>query len=241
MILARRWPLLLGAAVFLAGCASGTGSAGPAGTTQSRSAAPASSPAVAATPSPTAAPSPSVLPVAPGAGLLHQTMTRPTTTGPAFHALVADLWLAVQTGKPFLAHPAFFPVGAYQQVKAIYDPAADWRNRLWADFAVDVKAAHVLLGRDARAVRLVRVIVAAADATWIPPGACYNNIGYWHVSNSRVVYKIHGQERSFGIASLISWRGVWYVVHFGGITRPVVGMVDAPAAGPGSPGPQGGC
>lgn len=155
--------------------------------------------------------------------------------------MVADLWLAVTTGKPGLARPGFFPVAAYQQVKAIYDPAADWRTRLWLDFAVDVKAAHRLLGRGAAHARLLRVIVPSAQAAWIGPGVCYNRVGYWHVAGPRVVYREHGQVRSFGIASLISWRGVWYVVHFGGIIRPAVGMVDTPQAGPGTPGPPGGC
>jgi hypothetical protein len=168
-------------------------------------------------------------------------MTRPKAAGPEFRAMVADLWLAVRTGKARLGRPAFFPVAAYKQVKAIADPAADWRTRLWLDFALDVRAAHRLLGRDARAARLVRVIVDSAGAAWVGPGACYNRTGYWHVANSRVVYRLHGQVRSFGIASLISWRGVWYVVHFGGVVRPAVGMVDAPATGPGSAGPQGGC
>ncbi|HUZ52215.1 MAG TPA: hypothetical protein VMU94_06770 [Streptosporangiaceae bacterium] len=155
--------------------------------------------------------------------------------------MVTDLWLAVRAGRPSLGMPAFFPVDAYKQVKAIYDPAADWRSRLWLDFSVDVKAAHRLLGADPRAARLIRVIVPSAGAAWIGPGVCYNKAGYWHVGNPRVVYRLHGQVRSFGIASLISWRGVWYVVHFGGITRPAVGMVDAPASGPGYAGPQGGC
>ena len=79
------------------------------------------------------------------------------------------------------------------------------------------------------------MIVPSAEAVWVGPGACYNKAGYWHVANPRVVYRLHGQVRSFGIASLISWRGVWYVVHFGGITRPAVGMVDAPASGPATP------
>jgi hypothetical protein len=57
-----------------------------------------------------------------------------------------------------------------------------------------------------------------------------------------VVYQQHGQERSFGIASLIAWRGVWYVVHFGAVLRSVVtGIVDDPETGPGAPGPAGGC
>jgi hypothetical protein len=150
-----------------------------------------------------------------------------------------DLWLAVTTGQPGLALPAFFPLAAYRQVKAIADPAADWHDRLWYDFTLDVGAAHRVLSPDAR---LVRVIVPLADASWIDPGACYNSIGYWHVPGARVVYRQDGQERSFGIASLISWRGVWYVVHFGSVLRSAVtGIVDQPASGPGTPGPPGGC
>jgi hypothetical protein len=181
------------------------------------------------------------LPVAPGQGRLAQTRARPKAHGLAFRAMVSDLWLAVSTGRPSLARPAFFPLAAYKQVKAIYDAAGDWRTRLWLDFRLDVRAAHRLLGARPRAARLVRVIVPSSGAAWIDPGVCYNKVGYWHVAGPRVVYRMHGHVRSFGIASLISWRGVWYVVHFGGITRPAVGMVDAPATGPGQPGPQGGC
>jgi hypothetical protein len=170
-----------------------------------------------------------------------QTMVHPQTHGRAFHAMVTDLWLAVKTGKPRLGRMAFFPVDAYKQVKAIVDPAADWQSRLWGDFVLDIKAAHALLGPGAKAAKLVRVLVAGQDAAWITPGICDNRLGYWHVANSRVVYRLNGAERSFGIASLISWRGVWYVVHFGGVVRPAVGMVYAPSAGPGVVGPQGGC
>ena len=200
--------------------------------------------ATPAVPTPTLTPSatlPGPRPVAPGAGQLAQTRTRPRAHGPAFHAMATDLWLAVTRDRPSLARPAFFPVEAYKQVKAIYDPAADWRSRLWLDFSLDVRAAHRLLGSDAKDAKLLRVIVPSAGAAWISPGVCYNKAGYWHVAGPRVVYRLRGRVRSFGIASLISWRGVWYVVHFGGITRPAVGMVDAPAAGPGYPGPQDGC
>jgi hypothetical protein len=188
--------------------------------------------------SPPAVP-PTAEPVAPGAGALPQTRALPSTDSAAFHAAMQDLWLAVTTGKPNLALPAFFPLAAYQQVKAIYDPAADWHGRLWYDFTLDVSAAHRLVDPDAR---LVRVIVPTSDAAWVDPGVCANSLGYWHVPGARVVYREHGQERSFGIASLISWRGVWYVVHFGAVLRSVVaGIVDQPLAGPGVPGPAGGC
>jgi hypothetical protein len=56
------------------------------------------------------------------------------------------------------------------------------------------------------------------------------------------VYRRQGQLRSFGISSLISWRGDWYVVHFGAELRDSSeGAVDQPDDGPGVPGPPGGC
>jgi hypothetical protein len=225
-------------ALALAACSSGTPDSGHTTTPAKH---PHSAPA-----SPTATAKPAThrsrpLPVAPGQASLPQTMAHPKTRGRAFHAMVTDLWLAVRTGKPSLGRMAFFPVDAYKQVKAIVDPAADWQSRLWDDFVLDVHAAHRLLGPDARAAKLVTVLAAGSQAAWITPGVCANKIGYWHVAESRMVYRLHGQERSFGIASLISWRGVWYVVHFGGVVRPAVGMVDSPGPGPGSPGPQAGC
>jgi len=73
---------------------------------------------------------------------------------------MTDLWLAIRYGRPRFGRPAFFPLAAYRQVKAIPFPAADWHNRLYADFRLDVAAAHSLLGRGARKARLVRVIGA---------------------------------------------------------------------------------
>ena len=94
-------------------------------------------------------------------------------------------------------------------------------------------AAHHYLGRGAAHARLLRVIVPSAEAAWINPGVCYNSAGYWHVGGARLVYREHGQVRSIGIASLISWRGRWYVVHFGAVLRTgATGLVDQPAASP---------
>jgi hypothetical protein len=90
--------------------------------------------------------------------------------------------------------------------------------------------------------RLLAVNASAADAEWIAPGSCENLIGYWHLPGVRFVYRAGGVVKSFAVASLISWRGVWYVVHLGPNPRPVnVGTVDQPAVGPGLPGPGGGC
>jgi hypothetical protein len=177
--------------------------------------------------------------VAPGDGTRPQTRVFPSASSTAFRDAMHDVWLAVTTGNARLALPAFFPRAAYQQLKAIHDPGGDWDNRLWYDFGLDVAAAHRVVPPSAH---FDRVLVASGDADWVPPDVCANSIGYWHVSGARVVYTVHGQERSFGIASLISWRGVWYVVHFGEVLRPVVtGVVDDPETGPGVPGPAGGC
>jgi hypothetical protein len=234
----------LAVTVLLAGC--GAGSPGPPAPTAKASvagtgspSAKSASPDASTTPRATISGSPSAGLVAPGAGALPQTRAFPRTDSAAFRNAMADLWLAVTTGNPRFGLPGFFPVAAYKQVKAEPYPAADWQDRLWYDFVLDVRAAHRLLGSGAT---LDRVIVPKAYAAWVYPGACYNKIGYWHVPGARVVYREHGTERSFGIASLISWRGAWYVVHLGAVQRTAVtGIVDQPAAGPGVPGPPGGC
>ncbi len=174
-----------------------------------------------------------------GAGRLKQTSALPSTQSSAFRNAIADLWLAVTKDSPSFALPAFFPEAAYRQVKAIPYPDADWQYRLWYDFTLDLKAAHGLTGHDAQ---LLRVALPSGEAAWVSPGACYNSVGYWHVAGPRVVYRVRGQVHSFGIASLISWRGAWYVVHFGAVLRDAdVGIVDQAADGDGIPGPSGGC
>lgn len=226
---------------MLAGCTASQATASPAANARDNS--PPATTAAAGSGSPGTAhpkaPASQVLPVAPGAGALPQTQTYPSIYGTAWHNAMHDLWLAVTLGKPRDAMPAFFPELAYAQVKAIAYPKSDWENRLWEDFALDVRAAHALTGPHAR---LLRVIMApSSEAAWIPAGYCYNSAGYWHINGARLVYLKDGQERSIGIASLISWRGVWYVVHFGGVIRPAVGLVDDPETGTGVPGPAGGC
>jgi hypothetical protein len=198
-----------------------------------------------ATPVPVANPSaswPAVLPVPAARAGQHQTSARQPADSTDFHAEMVDLWAAIASGRPDLGLPAFFPLVAYEQVKAIADPAADWHNRLVAEFRQDVLAAHALLDGRGRHSTLVRVVVPEAESDWIDPGVCDNGVGYWHVANSRLVYRVGGQERSIGISTLISWRGRWYVVHLGGEDRTSAGgMVDEPELGPGTPGPPGGC
>jgi hypothetical protein len=244
-------PWLAAAMVLLAGCsavahtpapsvsatASGTPTATPTATPSVTGPAPITrTPSPRPSPSP---PSPSALPVAPGAGRLKQTQAFPSTKTVAFRNAMHDLWLAVTAGKPRFALPAFFPEAAYDQLKAIAYPESDWQYRLWYDFTLDIVAVHDLLSKNAK---LVQVIIPTEYAAWVYPGYCYNSIGYWHVPGARVVYREGSQVRSFGIASLISWRGDWYVIHFGAVLRGGgYGEVDDPAEGTGYPGPPGGC
>jgi hypothetical protein len=174
---------------------------------------------------------------------LPQTRVLPSASSQVFQDEMTDLWTAIVTGNPSVALQSFFPLSAYQQVKAIADPASDWNSRLAGDYVLDIKAAHDYLGAQAGQAQLVQTIVASPqDAAWIVPGVCFNKVGYWHVPGSRLVYRAGGQVRSIGIASLISWRGQWYVVHLGAVTRAAAtGVVDDPSPGTGTPGPPGGC
>jgi hypothetical protein len=149
------------------------------------------------------------------------------------------LWRGVHDSSVRAALSAFFPEAAYAQVKAIADPRGDWTARLLGGYVRDLAAAHALLEAHAGDSQLVKVIVPSAYAHWVDPGVCYNRVGYYEVPNSRVVYRQQGAVRSFGIASMISWRGVWYVVHLGSVNA--TGVVDDPSAGTGAPAPSSTC
>ena len=176
-------------------------------------------------------------------GTLPQTAGFPASGSPQFNAEMAALWQGIVTGSVTPALPAFFPRSAYVQLKTgLGDPAGDWQNRLVADYALDLQAAHALLAPDPAQASLVTVSVPEQYGHWIPSGVCDNGVGYFEVANSRVVYQLEGQTRSFGIASMISWRGTWYVVHLGAILRgSAAGVVDEPATGPGTSAPSHTC
>jgi hypothetical protein len=206
---------------------------------------------VATVPATTAATSAPVLPPPrpkphpkpkPNPGSLPQTDQLPSAGTAAFHAEMAALWRGVARNSVAAALPAFFPEGAYVQLKQIGDPQGDWVGRLVEDYRLDLAAAHDLLGGDGRDARLVEVVVPSAYAHWVTAGVCYNAVGYYEVPNARVVYRQGGVIRSFGIASMISWRGVWYVVHLGSVLRPTaVGLVDDPSTGSGASAPSSTC
>jgi len=177
----------------------------------SATAADASSPSSPASPSPVAN-----APDAGDPGSLPQTRDRPLPKSPALDARAAALWDGIVHDDPDKAMPFFFPVTAYEQVKAIHSPASDWRRRLVAAYKRDIQNLHKRLGDKAESAKLVRLDVPDERARWIEPDEEYNKIGYYRVYGTRIVYEVDGKERAFDISSLISWRGEWYVVHLTG-------------------------
>ena len=163
-------------------------------------------------------------------GTLPQTPALPRADDPAFALRIGDLWQAIVTGDASMALPAFFPESAYLQTKSGGNNAADWRNRLVSMYQLDVSAAHALLGPHAPGAEFVGVSVPTARAVWVTPGQEENKGPYYRVYGTRLSYWLDGRTRSFGIYSMISWRGQWYVVHLGPNPRPVDrGLVYQPA------------
>jgi len=177
--------------------------------------APASTQAPAGAPTKAPAGEPTATTVDPGT--LPQTDERPSATGAQFDAGVRALWQAIVTDDPAPALPFFFPQSAYVQVKAINDPVGDYRSRLIADYEQDIHTLHAQLGADSSRAQLTGLSVPGDQAVWVQPGAEYNKGSYWRVYGSRLHYTVDGQDRSFPVTSLISWRGQWYVVHLGEI------------------------
>ena len=176
-------------------------------------------------------------------GSLPQTSDQPSTGSP-LNAQMETLWAAMISGSESQALPVFFPESAYITTKVgqLPNPAGDYSDRLLAFYLLDIAVYHQLLASGPGTATLISVDSDAGDAAWIGPGQCENAVGYWHLPGVRLVYELGGTERSFAVASLISWRGVWYVIHLGPNPRPTnVGTVDQPASGPGTPGPAGGC
>jgi hypothetical protein len=145
-------------------------------------------------------------------GTLPQTMDQPTTTDPQFQAGVQSFWQAIVTDNPATAMPFFFPLTAYQQVKAIANPASDWQQRLVGAYQQDIHSLHSSLGAGAPTAQLAGIDVPSG-AQWVQPGAEYNKLSYWRIYGTTVRYTVGGHPGSFRIASMISWRGHWYIVH----------------------------
>jgi hypothetical protein len=188
-----------------------TGATAPSTTAATVASSAVSSTTVAPTVPSTTAPPTTVDP-----GSLPQTTVLPSGSDPAFIDRMDDLWGAITTGNPAAAQAAFFPLSAYVQVKGISDPVHDYQTRLIADYDEDIDTLHAELGGSASSATLVGVQVPDA-AQWIQPGVEYNKGSYYRVYSSSLTYELSGVDHTFTIASMISWRGEWYVVHLNSI------------------------
>lgn len=216
--------LVLGSIPTLAGCRA----ADPPGADRDGSAAPLgaesttrleSRPDTGGAPVASAVPAPadaSAQPPAVDPGTLPQTHDKPNLESPAFQAGARALFDAIVKDDPDVAMGFFFPVTAYEQVKAIPSPAGDWKHRLVAAYKRDIHALHKRLSEASSRARFVRLDVPENHARWVEPNEETNKLGYYRVYGTRLVYEVDGKERSEGVSSLISWRGEWYVVHLTG-------------------------
>lgn len=149
-------------------------------------------------------------------GTLPQTEEKPSGSGAAFDSRMQVLAEAIINNTPETAISTFFPVTAYKQTKKNTDPAADWNNRLIANFKVDVADANKKLGPNAKTAVFTGVSVPDT-AVWVKPGEEYNVGPYWRVFKAQMNFTVDGKNVQIPIESMISWRGQWYVVHLGKI------------------------
>lgn len=154
---------------------------------------------------------------APDGAVLEQTEERPSAQSPLLQERAALLFRAIVADDPSLARPVFFPLVAYERVKASPNPRRDWQRRLMAHFERDIHAYHRRLGETPGKARFIDLYVPEDGVRWMNPGTEHNRIGYFRVLRSRLRYAdAEGRQQSFEVTSLISWRGQWYVVHLDG-------------------------
>ena len=146
------------------------------------------------------------------AGALPQTHDKPVADA-ALESRARALVDAIAHDDPERGIPFFFPVAAYEQVKAIQHPASDWRRRLVGNYSRDIHALSRELGTELQFQR----IEVPKTARWVEPNEEYNRIGYYRVYGAQILCTTKGgRERAIRISSMISWRGEWYVVHLTG-------------------------
>jgi hypothetical protein len=148
---------------------------------------------------------------------LPQTEERPDVESASFRRRLELLVEAIKTNDPDVALPAFFPVVAYQQVKAIAKPERDWEARLVKAYRRTIGEYHKRLGEAPADWELRGIDVPDAKVKFMKPHSEGNKVGYFRVLRSQLqLGKPDGSELSLEITSMISWRGEWYVVHLHG-------------------------
>jgi hypothetical protein len=177
-------------------------------------------------------------------GRLPQTPAQPsiaTSGGSDLYEIMAKLWRAILSNDVVAADTLMFPEQAYIQVKDEPYPASDYVYRLRYLFNLDIGTYRTFLLQKGKPV-LKGILTSARDLQWIPKGACYNNVGYWHLPGVRYVFSYGKVTESVGVLSIISWRGRWYFIHLGQYQATgKTGQIYAFADGSGVPGPPGSC
>jgi hypothetical protein len=149
--------------------------------------------------------------------LLPQNEDRPAVAEPLFEHRMALLFRAIVENDPEIARSFFFPLAAYEKVKAIADPNRDWNRRLWKLFVRDIHDYHRELGDDPAKAKLERFELRERDVQWVKPHREGNALGYWRVRRSKLyVTTGAGQSKRLDLTAMISWRGHWHVVHLHG-------------------------
>ncbi len=148
---------------------------------------------------------------------LPQTEDKPSLRSKSWEKRVKILFRAIQVDDPKLALAAFFPLTAYELVKATANPKADFEGRLLKAYARDIHKAHEAMGKGALDSQLVGLEVQEDKMQWMAPGTEGNKLGYFRVLKSKLRYvDVSGTPHAVDVTSLISWRGEWYVVHLAG-------------------------
>lgn len=146
-------------------------------------------------------------------GVLPQTRDTPSVESALFKRNAKLLFDAICQDAPETAVPFFFPAKAYDQVKDVPEPNADWKGRLVRAFKRDIHKLHRQLGNKCNDASYLGWTVSEKKVRWVEPHEELNNLGYYRVLHSQLRFETGGEEESIDITSLISWRGEWYVVH----------------------------
>ena len=164
------------------------------------------------------------LPVAPTIALvdsagqpLPQTADVPKFDSPTFKRRSALLFQAIVDDTKESADAAFFPVLAYEQVKAIAKPARDHKFRLLAAYHRSIHEYHEKVAKLPQPLQFLDVEPGPSPIRWMEPNTEGNKLGYHRILRTKLKFAdAKGVVHRLEVTSLISWRGEWYVVHLDG-------------------------
>ncbi|APR99918.1 hypothetical protein BCY86_03910 [Pajaroellobacter abortibovis] len=128
------------------------------------------------------------------------------------------LWQAIVQEQPQKGMLFFFPLSAYEQVKAVSNPKADWKYRLISNYNRDIHELHQRFSTQSPHARFVRLEVLQGSMRWVNPEKEWNKLGYCQILGARLHYQLtEGASTKrpimIPVRSLIAWKGEWFIVH----------------------------